>query len=292
MPRADSPIQNVSDTAFMVAMWRAFETERPDALFRDPLAARLAGAEGQDIVARLPKGFLFGGWTVVIRTRIIDRFIQDAIASGIDTVLNLGAGLDARPYRMDLPAGLRWIEADYPGLIELKESRLAAGQARCQLERVKIDLADASARQEFFNDIASRSQKILVITEGVTPYLDIQDVASLADDLKREPKFRAWIVDYFSPVTYRYRRSQSVKRTMENAPFRFQPADYFQFFSNHGWTPAEICYLPEEAERLHRPLPLPRLQKWWMRILYRFASPERRKAFKQFAGFVLFEPAL
>ena len=39
-------IQNVSDTAFMVAGFRAAENERPNPLFRDPLAARLAGEHG------------------------------------------------------------------------------------------------------------------------------------------------------------------------------------------------------------------------------------------------------
>jgi O-methyltransferase involved in polyketide biosynthesis len=36
-------IQNVSDTAFMVAVYRAMESERPDALFHDPLVRKLAG---------------------------------------------------------------------------------------------------------------------------------------------------------------------------------------------------------------------------------------------------------
>ena len=37
------PIQNVSDTAFMVAGFRALENERPKPLFRAPLAAKLVG---------------------------------------------------------------------------------------------------------------------------------------------------------------------------------------------------------------------------------------------------------
>lgn len=36
-------IEHVMDTAFWVASDRALEGERPDALFRDPLAAVLAG---------------------------------------------------------------------------------------------------------------------------------------------------------------------------------------------------------------------------------------------------------
>ena len=46
-------IQNVSDTAFMVAGFRASETERADALFRDPLAAKLAGDHGCTILTAL-----------------------------------------------------------------------------------------------------------------------------------------------------------------------------------------------------------------------------------------------
>src|SRR5437667_7127565 len=113
---AESLIKGVSDTAFMVAAWRAAESERPDALFRDPFAGRLAGQHGRAIIASLNRSFL-RGWQVVIRTVIIDELIQKAVAAGTDSIVNLGAGLDARPYRMELPAGLRWIEVDYPHVI-------------------------------------------------------------------------------------------------------------------------------------------------------------------------------
>lgn len=119
---SDSSIKDVSDNAFMAAACRASETERPDALFRDPLAAKLAGEQGRRIIESLPKKAFIGGWTVVIRTRIIDDFIQSAIADGIETVLNLGAGLDARPYRMALPRSLRRIEVDYPH-VKMREAR-------------------------------------------------------------------------------------------------------------------------------------------------------------------------
>ena len=106
------------------------------------------------------------GWTVVIRTRIIDDFILSAIGEGVDTVLNLGAGLDTRPYRMNLPASLHWIEADYPHLIEYKESQLAHETPRCHLERVEIDLADRPARQKLFSRVNAQANRILVLTEG------------------------------------------------------------------------------------------------------------------------------
>jgi len=45
-PPAANPISSVSDTARWVALYRAMESDRPDALFRDPYARRLAGAAG------------------------------------------------------------------------------------------------------------------------------------------------------------------------------------------------------------------------------------------------------
>lgn len=70
-------IKNVSDTAFWIAHHRALETERTDALFRDPLAARLAGQRGRKIAAAMPNSLIIG-WSVVIRTCIIDDFIPCA----------------------------------------------------------------------------------------------------------------------------------------------------------------------------------------------------------------------
>lgn len=121
---ADTLIENVSDTAFWIAHYRAVESARPDALFRDPLAALLAGEQGKKIARTMPMSFMTE-WVVAIRTHIIDDYIRTAIAEGIDTVVNLGAGLDTRPYRMDLPEALQWIEVDYPRMIEFKERRLA-----------------------------------------------------------------------------------------------------------------------------------------------------------------------
>src|SRR5512142_1589331 len=94
---AEPLIRDVSDTAFFVAHYRALEGERPAALFHDPLAARLAGEHGRRIGEAMKKA-LVGGWSIAIRTVIIDRYLEAAIAGGVDTVLNLGAGLDTRPY--------------------------------------------------------------------------------------------------------------------------------------------------------------------------------------------------
>jgi O-methyltransferase involved in polyketide biosynthesis len=99
----DGRLRNISDTANWVAVYRALESERPDALFRDPFARRLAGARA----ARIAEAASFArknAWSFVARTVLFDRFISGAVANGADMVVNLAAGLDARPYRMELPS--------------------------------------------------------------------------------------------------------------------------------------------------------------------------------------------
>src|ERR1700691_2314789 len=103
MDQTNSPVRNISDTARWVAYFRARETERPDALFRDPFAERLAGERGFSIANTLPDGKKHD-WAWVARTYLFDQFLSREIQQGAELVINLAAGLDARPYRMDLPA--------------------------------------------------------------------------------------------------------------------------------------------------------------------------------------------
>ena len=285
---SDALIENVSDTAFWVAHYRGLESGRADALFQDPLAGLLAGERGKQIAHAMPGRFITS-WMVSIRTCLIDDYIRFALAQGIDTVVNLGAGLDTRPYRMDLPSTLAWIEVDYPNVIEFKEKQLSSEKPRCQLTRVKLDLANIPERREMLSRINARAKKLLVLTEGVVPYLCIEDVGALADDLKALDRASYWIVDYFSPKVFKNRQRRMGHR-MRNAPFKFQPDDWFDFFKRHGWRCEEIRYLSEEANRLNRPMRLPLFIKliWGIRSL--FMSKGQRDAVRKLAGYAILQP--
>jgi len=154
---AGAEIEHVSDTALWVASYRALESRRSDALFHDPLAEILAGERGPRIARRLQNETVMA-WAIALRTRIMDELIAAAIAQGVKLALNLGAGLDARPYRMDLPASLDWVEVDYPHMVEFKEERLRGATPRCHLERISLDLTDLAARRELF---ASLGRQVL-----------------------------------------------------------------------------------------------------------------------------------
>src|SRR6267143_6553964 len=103
-------LRDISDTARWVAIYRAMESERPDALFHDPYARRLAGPRGEEIVRHMPKGRAMA-WPMIVRTAVMDELIARAVErDGVHTVVNLAAGLDTRPYRLALPAKLRWVD--------------------------------------------------------------------------------------------------------------------------------------------------------------------------------------
>src|ERR1700686_1815142 len=191
-------IRNVSDTARWVAVYRAQETERPDALFRDPFARRLAGERGEQIARSKPLGRDNAPF-IMVRTYLIDEFVRAEVQRGADMVVNLAAGLDSRPYRMQLPPSLRWIEVDLPEILDYKEKVLRDEKPLCALERIRLDLSDVRGRRELFERLGQSAKRALIITEGLVIYLTADAVGELAEDLAAPTSFASWIVDIASP---------------------------------------------------------------------------------------------
>ncbi|HYL02491.1 MAG TPA: SAM-dependent methyltransferase [Steroidobacteraceae bacterium] len=265
---AVSPISSVSDTARWVAVYRAWESARPDALFRDPYADMLAGARGREIAALMPRQAR-SGWPLVARTQLIDELVRRALAEGCDCVLNLAAGLDTRPYRLELPAALHWVEADLPAILEEKERQLRAAQPRCELTRLKVDLADARARAAALADVTGRYRRILVITEGLLLYLDDSQVSDLATSLARYDGIRWWVLDLASPDLLRLLR-RTMGAHLANAPMKFAPANGVAYFEALGWRVAEVHSILRAAARFGR---LP----WFLRLLTLLPEPDPRQ---------------
>jgi methyltransferase (TIGR00027 family) len=253
-PPEEALIRNVSDTARLVAFDRAIESDRPDALFRDPFARRLAGERGARIAKSNPLGGRKSGlgWPIVTRTHVIDQMIQAHIAQGGDMVVNLAAGLDTRPYRMDIPPSLQWFEVDLPEILAHKEEILRGEKPVCALERIRLDLSDVPARRELFARLDRQSRKALVISEGLVVYLSSDEVALLAQDLAAQPNFRSWILDMVSPKLLATLQKRMTSNLKQAAPFKFAPAEGPAFFVKFGWTVVEANSLLRAAARLNR----------------------------------------
>ena len=247
-----SIIRDIADTARWVAAYRAEESERSDAVFRDPFARRLAGARGEQIASTI-EFTRANSWSFVARTFLFDATIERHVADGVDTIVNLGAGLDTRPYRLALPASVKWIEADLPAMIAYKETMLSGEHPVCRLDRLAVDLADRAARLALFERIGARARRVLVITEGLIAYLTEEEVACLAVDLSRQSSFWRWALDMQSPGLLRLAQAQigSVLNAA-SVPLKFGPAGGEEFFRGYGWCPIESKSLLKTAAVLGR----------------------------------------
>jgi methyltransferase (TIGR00027 family) len=260
-------IRNVSDTAHIIAAHRARESARPDALFHDAFADRLAGDKGREFISASPR-IMRDSWPVVARTKLIDDLVLDAISHGCDRVLNLAAGLDTRPYRLELKPDFTWVEADLPELLTEKEQLLAGEKARCRLTRHAVDLADPVARAAFLDEALAGATRALVLTEGLLIYLDSSDVDGLSEALQR-PEVTWWMFDFFSPALVR-RLTKKSASMLDSAPFKFAPAEGVAYFENLGWTTLDAESTLLAAKRFHR-LPLT------MRLVTYIPQPNPRK---------------
>jgi len=249
---SESALRSVSDTALLVAMHRALESDRPDARFHDPYARPLAGDRGERIARDLRYGQ--AGWPVVARTVHFDSLITRLAADQVACVVNLAAGLDARPYRLDLPSTLRWIEADLPDMLDYKASLLAGSEPRCALERVPADLTDAGAVARVLEKTGDLPS--LVLTEGLLVYLREEDVARLCQTLAARQNLTHWLLDISGAAALRWGGRGRMGRQLAsaNATHRWAPREGPDFFRTFGWAPVEVRSSFEEAVRTMEPL--------------------------------------
>jgi methyltransferase (TIGR00027 family) len=281
-------MRDISATAHLVAMYRALASECPKTSCQDPFARLLAGGQGELLVEVLGEKQQ-GTNALAIRTEAIDQMIQQLIATKkVGTVLNLGAGLDTRPYRLALPNALHWIEVDLPDILTYKEQKLQDVQPTCQLDRIKLDLTNRPLRQQLFAAINATQRSVLVITEGLLSYLTEQQVAALATDLQQQPQLRWWLLDLASPFLLQESQKNRGQQIFDQyfadgqPTFLFAPTAGTTFFQPYGWQVQAFRSVWSAAQHLQK---LPGLKA----IALRLFAPKYWQAISQDSGFVLLE---
>jgi methyltransferase (TIGR00027 family) len=173
----------VGMTVVGVAAMRAAETERPERLFSDPFAAAFVQAAGPidrpPSDARRRRRASLADW-VVVRTRFLDDLVLDACARGCRQVVILGAGLDARAFRLAWPDKLRVFEVDLAEVLEFKEQVVRDEGWRPSCERVTVptDLSgnwSVPLSEQGFE----AGTKVAWLAEGLLAYLSSEASDSL-----------------------------------------------------------------------------------------------------------------
>jgi len=275
-------IRDISDTARWVAVYRARESDRPDAVFRDPYARRLAGERGEQIANALPFGQR-ADWAWTARTYLVDQYVLAEVGRGADLVVNLAAGLDARPYRMELPASLRWVEIDLPQILDYKEAMLAADTPRCRLERIRLDLSDINARRGVFQQLGASAKRVLILSEGLLIYFTEAEVAELARDLAAPAALARGVVDIASPGLVQMLQTQMGDIVAAaGAPYKFGPTEGPLFFTRCGWQPIEVRSMIKTARRLKR-------LRFFFKLMSYFPDPKGRQGKRPWSAACLLE---
>ncbi|MGB7443644.1 MAG: SAM-dependent methyltransferase [Coleofasciculaceae cyanobacterium] len=132
----------VSRSSLMTAAVRAIETQRPDALFKDPLAVKLAG---DNLIAEItPNAQEYednGTPIIIVRTRFFDDFLMKEAAS-IRQVVILGAGMDTRAFRLPWQSDIHLYELDRPEVLQYKASVLGNRQTQCHRHSIEVDIRE------------------------------------------------------------------------------------------------------------------------------------------------------
>jgi methyltransferase (TIGR00027 family) len=251
-PRAAVSLEGVGGTGLTIAAIRAFESARPDRLFADPLAATFAEAGGLDLDSPPGgrRGVALRVW-VVARTLFLDDLLAEAGQQGCRQVVLLGAGFDARAFRLPWPPGTRCFEVDTPDVLGPKDQVLAAEHAVPGCERLVVpcDLRDdwPAALGGAGLDPA---RPTAWIAEGLLVYLAPADVDGLLDTITGLSAPGSWL-----GLTMTTREARSFEGTRLKALRQSQaPDDPAGWLGGRGWT-AEITDLREVLRAHGRPLP-------------------------------------
>ncbi|WST00403.1 class I SAM-dependent methyltransferase [Streptomyces phaeochromogenes] len=253
-------------TAVGVARVRALETERENALFRDPLAQAFATAGGlwpssspplpDDEAARRRR--LAVAFSIVIRTKFLDDLLQQASASRVRQVVLLGAGMDSRAFRMDWPEGTRLFEVDTAAPLDFKASvlRQERAVARCERITVAVDL-----REDWPAALAAAghdpTMPTVWIAEGLLIYLPEDAVELLLARISAQSVAGSWIgLTLGSRGVIERFGADAGPGTAASMWVSETPDDPVGWLAGHGWE-ADSHTLRERAAAYGRPISTP-----------------------------------
>ncbi len=162
----------ISET-LLIPLWaRAVETVRQDAIIRDAQAVELLRKINYDF-RKFDKTWM-SQLGVAVRTELLDRAVTEFIQKHPEAVvINLGAGLDTRFWRLDNER-MRWFDLDLPEVIELRK-RYFQESERCRF--IGKSILDRS----WVSDLHGSGEAVLLIAEGLLMYLEESEVRSLFD---------------------------------------------------------------------------------------------------------------
>jgi methyltransferase (TIGR00027 family) len=218
-------------TSTLTAAVRALETERSDRLFEDQFAAGLAGLEGRDFLKPEKKIMSEDGIVyITIRTRFFDDFLMSLVPEFRQIVI-LGAGMDARAYRLPWTENIHLYELDQPEVLRRKDFILQKTPAKCHRHTIAANLtkswSDLLVAAGFQIDLPT-----VWLLEGVLVFLSEAEVNKLLKEISQ-----------LSATGSKLGADLPNKQLLQSYQKNFTVGKYWQFgcdepeelFANYGW---------------------------------------------------------
>ncbi|MFI5735061.1 SAM-dependent methyltransferase [Kribbella sp. NPDC051587] len=277
-PVAQLPV-GVGWTSLLTAYGRAQESREPNPLFTEPLAAAFVAAT---VTAPVPEGVQLprlgparddaGSRTwdglryyFAQRTPFYDQQVLDAVDAGIRQVVVVGAGLDTRAFRLDLPPAVTFFEVDTEPVLEFKAQVLDDEEAVPTCRRIPLV---ADLQQNWTSALLEggfdRAQPTCWIVEGLLMYLDRAEADQLLEAISAvsAPGSRT-AGEYFNRPSTRADVHYDTADPGDQATWDLlltsfrdnqlgEPADWM---AKHGWRVIEVTDVHKVGRESGRPLP-------------------------------------
>jgi O-methyltransferase involved in polyketide biosynthesis len=165
-----------AETLFFPLYVRARDAGSKTPVIRDPKAVEIL--RRLELDTSIFEGGAIPGRTLLTRTVILDKAVKDSIKKRGGVVINLGAGLDTRFYRLD-NGKIRWYDLDVPAVIALRRKLLKESE---RLRFVAASIFD----EDWTGEIeVQAAEPVLIIAEGLLMYRKETEVQNLLGRIAR-----------------------------------------------------------------------------------------------------------
>lgn len=185
------------DTAEWMAWYRAEESQINPIEFYDPMAVELFTHKDHKTYERMTFGKSLR-WAFSARTHLMDRLLCQCLEEeGIEVVVNIGCGYDARPWRLPLNSGLTWYDVDDGRILKVKEEfhlrhplAFRYNSISCEPPAIFIHLERIL--------LENSQKKVLILSEGLIYYMGEAEIKGLCQLIGAHQAIW-WLTDYVSP---------------------------------------------------------------------------------------------
>jgi methyltransferase (TIGR00027 family) len=244
----------------------------PPALAMVVRACRWRGLRNRLVAATESKGKgIWGG--MLCRKRYADDRVAEAVATGVDQVVVLGAGMDTRAYRL---AATAWVyEVDLPANVDTKRARVRAalGEVPAHVRLVPVDFESGDLADSLTANGLQFDRPTMFVWEAVTQYLTEDGVrrtlALLAKAVAGSRLLLTYVRRDFLDGTDdhgaagAYREFVLKQRVWH---FGLAPAEVGPLLAEYGWTEDEQVGAAEYRHRYVEPagrdLPVSELERF------------------------------